>query len=197
MKYELSTVYLMKDEIYFEIVISKLLSALHLDDYGSLAKELNLSPSAFANRKKSGSLPYEAIIKLCKSLQISLDWLFSECPSRINETLDHEIDTDLFIKISNKLILAISGIIYSARAEANLEYSKAIQVDFKDIDLIDFAVLVCSAYNKILFVFDGSPGYDEVEVINSICKEAAADFLIRLKLDVVKKETVEKPERAT
>lgn len=59
--------FFMKSEFYFDNVTSKLISALKLDGYGSLAKLLDMSPSAFANRKKSGSLPYEAIIELCRS----------------------------------------------------------------------------------------------------------------------------------
>lgn len=175
----------MKSEFYFESVTSKLISALNLDGYGSLAKLLDMSPSAFANRKKSGSLPYEAIIELCRSKKVSLDWVFSGCPSRGDE-LDKDINTDLFIKIANRLIELISNREIHEKAPELPNQVTIIHVDCNDIDLLDFAALVCYTYNKCIWLLDG-PDIGETNAIDSACQESANSFLLSLKIAVVKK----------
>jgi len=174
----------MKNEIYFDSVTSKLIGALKLDGYGSLAKLLDMSPSAFANRKKSGSLPYEAIIELCRSKKISLDWVFSGCSSKINE-LEKDINTDLFIKVANKLIDLIVNREIDEKTPELPNQVTVIRIESSDIDLLNFATLACFTYNKCLWLLDGP--ISEIDAIDAACKDSAYMFLLSLKIDVVKK----------
>lgn len=64
-------------ELQFEAVAGRLRTALELRSFNALAKALGMSSSAFANRKKSGSLPLEAIVRIALEREVNLDWIFT------------------------------------------------------------------------------------------------------------------------
>jgi hypothetical protein len=66
----------MSSEPIFDNVMHRLKSVLRLENDKDLASRLDLSPSSFANRKGTKSLPYEPIVRLAKSENLNLDWIF-------------------------------------------------------------------------------------------------------------------------
>lgn len=60
----------------FEPVMARLKRAVNAHSYAELGRLLGLSTSAYANRKKSDSIPYDAIIHMARSRKIDLEWLF-------------------------------------------------------------------------------------------------------------------------
>lgn len=60
----------------FEIVIGRLKKALGLQTDAALHSLLEMSSSRYANRKRSGSIPYEQVLALCSSRNVNLNWLF-------------------------------------------------------------------------------------------------------------------------
>lgn len=64
-------------EQQFNEVMARLKSRLSLSSYNQLAASLGLSSGDFGNRKKRGSLPYEAILDLCRSRNMSVEWVLT------------------------------------------------------------------------------------------------------------------------
>lgn len=64
-------------EINFEEVISRVKVALSLTDDKDLAELMEMSTTAFSNRRKKGSLPYEQLTKLLTSRNVDLKWIFT------------------------------------------------------------------------------------------------------------------------
>ncbi len=60
----------------FEIVLGRLKKALGLQTDAALHGLLGMSSSRYANRKRSGSIPYEQVLALCSSRNVNLNWLF-------------------------------------------------------------------------------------------------------------------------
>jgi hypothetical protein len=79
--------------------MARLKEALEVDSYAELGRLIGLSTSAYANRKRADSIPYESIIPLAHSRSVSLDWLMfgeSVAPNNVDETrISAEIDPDL------------------------------------------------------------------------------------------------------
>jgi hypothetical protein len=68
---------LMNSEFSFDEIMERLKIASNTRSYNALADMLGLSSSAFANLKKRGSLPYDKIIVLANSLNVSMDWILT------------------------------------------------------------------------------------------------------------------------
>jgi hypothetical protein len=65
----------MNNESSFDDVVDRLKAALEIENDKALAAELGMSPSAFANRKAAGSIPFEQIVSLAKSRKLNLDFV--------------------------------------------------------------------------------------------------------------------------
>jgi hypothetical protein len=63
-------------ELQFETVMARLKEALRAESYAEVGRMLELSTSAYANRKRANSLPLDKIVSLAHSRNISLEWLF-------------------------------------------------------------------------------------------------------------------------
>jgi hypothetical protein len=63
-------------ELSFGVVTSRLKAALRLNNDSELAACLGMSTSNFANRKRADSVPFDLLIPLAISRNVSLDWLF-------------------------------------------------------------------------------------------------------------------------
>lgn len=59
----------------FEIVMARAKEAFGCQTYAELGRELGLSTSAYANRKRSGSIPFEPLLAIARSRSVSLGWL--------------------------------------------------------------------------------------------------------------------------
>lgn len=76
----------MLDESIFSQTMARLRLALKVETDLALAEALGMKPSAFANRKKSGSLPYDELLNLAKSRNLNLHWLLTgEEPAPMKE----------------------------------------------------------------------------------------------------------------
>lgn len=60
----------------FSLVISRLMQFLEVDEFQKVAEKLGMSGQAFYARKKTGSVPYDQIIKALQGSGISFEWLF-------------------------------------------------------------------------------------------------------------------------
>lgn len=67
----------MNNEFNFDEIMDRLKIASNTRSYNALAGMLGLSSNAFANLKKRGSLPYDKIIALTNSLNVSMDWILT------------------------------------------------------------------------------------------------------------------------
>lgn len=63
----------------FYAVVERLKRVLGVSSERALAIELGLKPAAYYNRKRSESLPFQEIVSICISRNISTDWLFTGC----------------------------------------------------------------------------------------------------------------------
>jgi hypothetical protein len=59
----------------FASVMGRLRDACGVATDAGLAEMLGLKRTAFSNRKKDGSIPWEDVIRLAKSESVDLDWL--------------------------------------------------------------------------------------------------------------------------
>lgn len=61
----------------FQEIMDRIKRYKGLKSDNAVAKILNLSRSAFSERKKRGSIPYEELAIFCEQEGISFDWLFT------------------------------------------------------------------------------------------------------------------------
>ena len=62
---------------FFESVIERLKDLLSLGSDKELSEILKMTPAAFNNRKRSGSLPYKQIIDVGNKQNVNLNWLLT------------------------------------------------------------------------------------------------------------------------
>lgn len=62
-------------ELNFDAVIERLKRVIQAKTSSAVAEALGMSSSAFANRKRDGSIPLEEISKLALARDLSIDWI--------------------------------------------------------------------------------------------------------------------------
>jgi Bacteriophage CI repressor helix-turn-helix domain. len=67
----------MKNDFNFDDIIPRLKTAINVSNDADLAGRMGMKPNTFSNRKKSGSLPYEEIIRIADSENVNINWIFS------------------------------------------------------------------------------------------------------------------------
>lgn len=67
----------MKSEFNFEAVIGRLKKALQIKEDKQMAELLGMSPAAFNGRKKSDSIPFDAVISLSAKENLDYNWLLT------------------------------------------------------------------------------------------------------------------------
>ena len=67
----------MKSEFNFETVIGRLKKALQIKEDKQMAELLGMSPAAFNGRKKSDSIPFDAVISLSAKENLDYNWLLT------------------------------------------------------------------------------------------------------------------------
>ena len=77
----------MENEATFEAVMGRLRQAVGAPSESALAKELGMKQSAFSNRKKTGSIPFENVIRLAIARDLDLRWLFQD----VDQETFHEV----------------------------------------------------------------------------------------------------------
>lgn len=71
----------------FENSLEKMKIILGVKNDFDVADAIGMKPSAFANRKKSGSTPFSHYMKIIKSLNVNLNWfVYDKGPIYINDT---------------------------------------------------------------------------------------------------------------
>lgn len=90
--------------------MARLKDAVQAASYAELGRMLGLSTSAYANRKRSGAIPYEAIVELASSRGVSVDWLiFGEHiapPEPTDSALPTSVDAELLGRVTIELFRA-------------------------------------------------------------------------------------------
>lgn len=86
-----------EDESFFDSVIERIKIATKSNNLSGVAKSLGFSTGAFANYKKRNSIPYDRILTLCRSHNISIDWVltgrvFNEKPINIEDLSNRTYD---------------------------------------------------------------------------------------------------------
>lgn len=59
----------------FELVMQRLMEDLEMPSETALAVALGMKSAAYFNRKRTGSIPYEQVIRLVRERKIDLDWV--------------------------------------------------------------------------------------------------------------------------
>jgi hypothetical protein len=92
----------------FASVEKRLKSKLQITEDQELAACLGIQKSTYTGRKKRKSLPLTEIILLCKSRQISLDWLFDNQVSAIPSTIIGDNATNVSIGDHSPIVIGTS-----------------------------------------------------------------------------------------
>ena len=62
----------------FEKILEKMKMILGVETEAEVATAIGMKPSAFSNRKKSGSIPFSHYIEKANSLNVNLNWLIQD-----------------------------------------------------------------------------------------------------------------------
>jgi len=79
-------------EEFFTEIMDRLKTAGGIQKNSALAEYLGISPTAFSNRKKTGSVPYEQLIEVAYKNGISFNWLFTGQPPMMIDDAMEEVD---------------------------------------------------------------------------------------------------------
>lgn len=134
--------------VLFEVVMERLRSALKVRNDRELAGLLGLKPNAFYNRKRTGSIPYEAVVELAEKHGMYVDWILFGLGKPFRDESKQAppvaaVDQELMTEILEEIELAFLG--QEAR-EARQERAD---------ELAQAAVrggLAAFIYNKVAFV---------------------------------------------
>lgn len=139
----------------FEVVMARLKDALGAPTYADVGRALGLTTSAYANRKKADSIPYDALVPLAHSRNMSLEWLlFGEGPP----TLDGDAQARAIPEVDADLLMR--AIVALAREMG------APQDALHDVGR--WAGLACLVYNKVV--------HSAPQVRASLVSQLATDF---------------------
>jgi Bacteriophage CI repressor helix-turn-helix domain len=129
----------------FEIVMARLKEALKAKTFAEVGRSLGLTTSAYANRKRSGSLPYETLLPFSDSRNISSDWLlfghgspFRDSDERVAPVA--EIDSKLLAGIYLALLRAMRP---------------APPTQQEELEVTRLAGLASLVYNRVADIPDG------------------------------------------
>lgn len=85
-------------EFNFDDVMERVTEALRAESVGEVATALGFTSSAFANRKKSGSLPCEQLVGLALRHGWDVRWIFTGQRQPVGE-LDPELLSDIVVSV--------------------------------------------------------------------------------------------------
>lgn len=115
-------------EFPFDDVMDRVKEALGASSYNEVAVALGLTSSAFANRKKAGSIPWESIVKLGLTRGWDLQWVFRG-KRQGAASLDPKLLADILEDVH--VAFARHGVAHSVRAEgmfAAMIYGDAVRL---------------------------------------------------------------------
>lgn len=143
--------------------MARLKEALGVSSYAELGRLIGLTTSAYANRKRADSIPYETIIPLAKAHKVSIDWLIfgeSHAPANVEtDRIPAEIDPNLL-------------------AQVFIALQKAFHPDLSQDDVVELGRLASLAgviYNRVV--------YSESESVrNALLKHEANEMAYFLKV---------------
>ncbi|AXQ97996.1 hypothetical protein D0N37_09680 [Pseudoalteromonas piscicida] len=98
---------LKNEEIDIDKVVERLSEKLGVTSDRALSTEMGLSLGAVNQARKRGSLPYEAIIKLCQREDISLDWLFGTSSSKQREVKNQVAEPEHTYSTDDKELMKV------------------------------------------------------------------------------------------
>ncbi|GJL84149.1 MAG: hypothetical protein DHS20C01_37830 [marine bacterium B5-7] len=129
-------------DLNLESVLQRLKSALNLKTFADLANELGMQTNTLHNRRSKGSIPYGPIIRVSKSHNLTLDWVFfgEGDPFTNNRQVIApvaDIDAALMARITGEIWKALEG---------ELLEEQILQ------DAMSRAGLAAQVFNKVAFV---------------------------------------------
>ncbi|HSX60245.1 MAG TPA: helix-turn-helix domain-containing protein [Tahibacter sp.] len=130
----------------FETVMARLKEALKASTFAEVGRYLGLTTSAYANRKRSGSLPFETLLPFADSRNISADWLLFGIGTPFRDS-DERVAP--IAEIDPKLLASI----YLALLRAMRSEPPTQQEELEATRLAGLASLV---YNRVAGVPDGA-----------------------------------------
>ena len=77
-----------KKRFNFELVVERIKKEFLYRSDKEFAKAIGLSPTAFHNRKKTSSLPFQEIIEFANSRNVNLNWIMTGEGSTYNKSTD-------------------------------------------------------------------------------------------------------------
>jgi len=134
---------LIDHKLGFEILMERLKSALGVNSDAQLSKILNISTSNLSNRKKAGSVPFDLIIPLCISRNISTDWIFRGIGSPFMN--DEQLDTAPIATVDPLLLGAVMRDLETAFA------GDALDAKSRTAHAMNLALLSAGIYNMVAF----------------------------------------------
>jgi transcriptional regulator with XRE-family HTH domain len=83
---------------FFESLVLRAKVALDVTSDKQLAELLGMTPTAFSNRRKSGSPPYERLIEALASRDVDFRWVFTGASQSQSAPDDKEVVITISIK---------------------------------------------------------------------------------------------------
>lgn len=147
----------MPEEPTFNGVMARLREALSLRSETAVAGALSLSPQALSNRKRSGSIPYDELIKLAASRNIDIAWLFGFGGANkrgVSEGPGQAIDHQLLADIIHEIDLEFGGV--------NLGYADTEETLIESGALAYFSAVI---YSKTATVSYGQAALEQSRLV--------------------------------
>lgn len=108
----------MKSEFNFEAVIGRLKKALQIKEDKQMAELLGMSPAAFNGRKKSDSIPFDAVISLSAKENLDCNWLLTGEGAMLKGGGANETPVNPEIKKTMDLLLSMDELTRKKAVEA-------------------------------------------------------------------------------
>jgi len=82
----------------FENTLERMKLILNVKTDAEVAEAIGMKPSALANRKKTGSIPFDIYLKTIKSLNVNLNWLIDGDGPIYNDVSKSQIENNSLSK---------------------------------------------------------------------------------------------------
>lgn len=125
MKREVVKRQLIRHELTFSVVMGRLKAALGVESDTELAQMLGMSTSNYANRKRGESIPFDMVLPLAISRNVSIDWL---CTGAGSTFMDGEsVDGIRYSQVDIALLQSVAHALESAFAANTPDRLKTVR----------------------------------------------------------------------
>ena len=131
---------LTKHDVSFDIVMGRLKMAIGAPTDAALCAAMGVASNTYANRKSSGSIPFDLVIATCISRSVNIDWVFTGDGAALKN--GQSVNAPELI---NKDLLAAATIQLQRAWNAHAEYQVS------DSHVARLAILAAGIYNNLIF----------------------------------------------